>query len=57
MKLPPDLSGRELAQALARLGHDPIAWDIKVGTLSAILHEVAVHAGLTREELLRELPR
>lgn len=31
--------------------HDPI----KVGTLNAILRDVAEHAGLTREELLIEL--
>jgi predicted RNA binding protein YcfA (HicA-like mRNA interferase family) len=31
--------------------HDPI----KVGTLNAILRDLAEHAGLTREELLIEL--
>lgn len=31
--------------------HDPL----KVGTLRGILDQVATHAGLTREELLREL--
>ncbi len=31
--------------------HDPL----KVGTLSGILHDVAVHFGKTREELLLEL--
>ena len=78
MRLPRDLSGKDLAQALARLGygrtrqtgshirlttqqhgehhvtmpaHDPI----KVGTLNAILRDVAEHFGLTRTELLEEL--
>ncbi len=31
--------------------HDPI----RMGTLSAILNSVAVHHGLTREQLLKEL--
>jgi len=31
--------------------HDPL----KVGTLSAILRDVAAHLGLTRDELLEEL--
>ncbi|MFB2972188.1 type II toxin-antitoxin system HicA family toxin [Aerosakkonema sp. BLCC-F183] len=31
--------------------HDPI----KVGTLNAILRDVANHAGMSREELFREL--
>jgi predicted RNA binding protein YcfA (HicA-like mRNA interferase family) len=31
--------------------HDPI----RMGTLSAILNSVAVHQGLTREQLLKEL--
>lgn len=31
--------------------HDPI----KIGTLNAILRDVAEHAGLSREELLEEL--
>ena len=78
MSLPRDVSGRDLARALARLGykvdhqtgshlrltthqggehhltvpaHDPL----KIGTLSAILRDVAAHAGLTRDELLKEL--
>ena len=78
MKLPRDLSGRELVKALARLeyevghqtgshirlttqrngehhitvpAHDPI----KIGTLNAILRDVADHSGLNREELLLEL--
>ncbi|MBE9224434.1 type II toxin-antitoxin system HicA family toxin [Phormidium sp. LEGE 05292] len=31
--------------------HDPI----KVGTLKAILRDIATHAGITREELLAQL--
>ncbi len=78
MKLPRDVSGRQLAQALQQLGyvashqtgshlrlttqeggehhvtipaHDPL----KVGTLNAVLRTVAVHFGLTREEIIRRL--
>ncbi len=78
MRLPRDLTGRDLAQAMARLGyavtrqsgshlrltcpspqehhitipdHDPI----KLGTLNAILREVAAAHGFTRDELLGRL--
>lgn len=78
MRLPRDLSGRELTSALSRLGynvshqtgshirlttqnngehhvtipaHDPL----KIGTLNAILRDVAGHAGLTRDELIQLL--
>jgi predicted RNA binding protein YcfA (HicA-like mRNA interferase family) len=78
MKLPRDLSGAELAKALAKVGyqttrqtgshmrlsashpqehhvtipaHDPL----KVGTLAAVLGEVASNLGLERDELLRRL--
>ncbi|MHC4136872.1 MAG: type II toxin-antitoxin system HicA family toxin [Planctomycetota bacterium] len=78
MKLPRDVSGRQLAAALTRLGyeitrqtgshirvttqqggdhhitipdHDPL----KVGTLSAILRDVASHSGLARDSLIRTL--
>ena len=78
MKLPRDITGRQLANALTRLGyevsrqtgshirmttqqgdehhitipdHDPL----KVGTLSAIVRDVASHAGLGRAELMRTL--
>ena len=78
MKLPRDLSGAELAKALAKSGyritrqtgshirlttasptqhhvtipaHDPL----KVGTLSAILGDVAAHLRIERDELLRRL--
>ncbi len=78
MKLPRDLSGRELVKALARLGYEvshqtgshirlttlrngehhvtvPAHDPIKIGTLNAILRDVADHAGLMREELLELL--
>jgi predicted RNA binding protein YcfA (HicA-like mRNA interferase family) len=78
MKLPRDLSGRELAKALESLGYEvehqtgshlrlttqddgehhitiPNHSPIKVGTLSAILRDVAEHFGLTRDELLQRL--
>lgn len=78
MKLPRDLTGRQLVKALSTLGyvvthqtgshirlttqnngehhitipeHDPL----KVGTLNAILRDVAGHAGSSREELLEML--
>lgn len=78
MKLPRNLSGADLAQALKKLGysvtrqagshrrlttqqqgehhvtipcHDPL----RVGTLAAILAEVAAHFGLSREELTDRL--
>ena len=78
MKLPRDLSGAQLAKALAKVGyrvtrqtgshmrlstlhpqehhvtipaHDPL----KVGTLAAILGEVATNLGADRDELLRQL--
>ena len=78
MRLPRDLSGLQLAKALARFGyritrqtgshirlttdtpsqhhvtvpaHDPL----KVGTLSGILGDVAVHLRLDRDEMLRQL--
>ncbi len=78
MKLPRDLSGQDLVNALVRLeyevsrqtgshirlttqrngehhitvpAHDPI----KIGTLNAILRDVANHADLSREELLELL--
>ena len=78
MKLPRDLSGAELAKALAKVGylvtrqsgshmrlsadlptphhitipaHDPL----KVGTLAAVLAEVAANLKVEREELMRRL--
>jgi hypothetical protein len=44
LKLPRDVAGAELARALA-----------KVGTLAAILDEVARHAKIGREQLLELL--
>lgn len=78
MKIPRDLSGRELVKVLARLGYEvshqtgshirlttlsngehhvtvPEHNPIKIGTLNAIMKDVAAHAGLTREELLEVL--
>jgi predicted RNA binding protein YcfA (HicA-like mRNA interferase family) len=78
MKLPRNISGADLAQAMKKLGysvtrqtgshmrlttqqqgehhvtipcHDPL----RVGTLAAILAEVAEHFGLPREELADRL--
>ena len=78
MRLPRDLSGRDHAKALERLGygishqtgshmrlttdmngqhhitvpaHDPL----RVGTLAAILRDVAAHHDMTRDQLLEEL--
>ena len=78
MKLPRDVSGADLAKALARLGyvttrqagshvrltidkpaqhhitipaHDPL----KIGTLAAILNEVAVHLKIDRDQLIKRL--
>jgi predicted RNA binding protein YcfA (HicA-like mRNA interferase family) len=78
VKLPRDLSGRDLVKALARLGYGvshqtgshlrlttltggehhvtiPDHDSLRIGTLSAVLREVAEHAGLSREELLDRL--
>lgn len=50
MKLPRDLSGAQLAKHLGRVGYP-----LKIGTLGAILGEVATHLRLSREELLERL--
>ncbi|MBE9052186.1 type II toxin-antitoxin system HicA family toxin [Nostocales cyanobacterium LEGE 11386] len=78
MKLPRDLSGEDLAKALACFGYVvdrqtgshirlttqmngehhitvPAHNPLKVGTLSAILRDVADHFGLNRDELLSQL--
>lgn len=75
MKMPRNLSGDDLAKALAKLGYVvvrqtgshmrltttqhgehhitiPKHYPLRVGTLSAILTEVADHFGMTREELI-----
>lgn len=75
MRIPRDLTGKELIRALSKLGYDvtrqsgshirlttslrgthhitiPDHRPIKVGTFSGILGDIAVHHGLTREELL-----
>lgn len=78
MKLPRDISGRELAQALRRLGYQitretgshlrltttehgehhltiPDHRSLRIGTLAAILGEVASHFQLDRAEAVRRL--
>ena len=78
MKLPRNLSGRELAHALAALGYQPVHErgshirlttevpaehhitipdhdHLKVGTMDAILRDVAHHAGLDHEALVERL--
>ena len=78
MRLPRDVSGHDLARALARVGYGitrqsgshmrlttalggehhvtiPDHDALRVGTLAAILDDVASHLGRSREELLAEL--
>jgi predicted RNA binding protein YcfA (HicA-like mRNA interferase family) len=78
MRLPRDLSGRELARILSRFGYTvtrqtgshirlttteggehhltiPDHQALRVGTLAAVLDDVASHLGRDREELLAEL--
>jgi predicted RNA binding protein YcfA (HicA-like mRNA interferase family) len=78
MRLPRDLSGSDLAQALRRLGYSvtrqtgshlrltthehgehhltiPQHSPLRIGTLSAILTDVASHFGLSRDTLLDRL--
>jgi predicted RNA binding protein YcfA (HicA-like mRNA interferase family) len=78
VKLPRDVSGLDLARALARLGYGvtrqtgshirltlaaepqhhftiPAQQPLKIGTLAAVLGEVAARLGLTRDELLDRL--
>jgi predicted RNA binding protein YcfA (HicA-like mRNA interferase family) len=78
VKLPRDVSGADLANALGRLGYEishqtgshirlttqrggehhltiPAHEAIRVGTLSAVLRDVAERHQLSREELLKEL--
>ena len=78
MRIPRDLTGKELIKALGKLGYEvtrqsgshirlstsrngthhitiPDHRPIKVGTLSGILGDIAVHHGMTRDELLSEL--
>ena len=78
MKLPRDLDGQTLAQALRSLGYEtdrqsgshvrlttqqggehhvtiPAHKPLRVGTLAAILADVAAHFGWTRDELLERL--
>ena len=78
MRLPRDLSGRELARALSRFGYAvtrqtgshirlttmvggghhltiPDHQALRVGTLAAVLDDVASHLGRNREDLLADL--
>lgn len=78
MRLPRDLSGRELAQKPSALGYEvtrqtgshlrlttmqqgehhltiPQHEALRVGTLAAILTDVAQHFGITRDALLERL--
>lgn len=78
MKLPRDLSGAQLAKALARVGYSatrqsgshlrltaagpsehhvtiPLHDPLRVGTLAAILADVAAHQEISRDELLDRL--
>lgn len=78
MRLPRDLSGRELARALSRYGYAvtretgshmrlttqqggehhvtiPDHRQLRVGTLAAILADIAVHLAVERAELVRQL--
>ena len=78
MKLPRDVSGRQLVKSLAALGYRvtrqtgshirltceqpkqhhvtiPNHDEMRIGTLAAILGDVAAHHGLSREELIKKL--
>ena len=78
MRLPRDVSGDDLAKALAELGYRvtrqtgshlrlttaehgehhitiPRHESLRVGTLAAVLGDVASHVGLTREALVERL--
>ncbi|MCC6141199.1 MAG: type II toxin-antitoxin system HicA family toxin [Nitrospira sp.] len=78
MRLPRDLSGSDLSQALRKLGYSitrqtgshlrlttfehgehhltiPQHSTLRIGTLSAILADVAMHFDITREQLLEQL--
>lgn len=78
MRIPRDLTGKELIKALGKLGYEisrqsgshirlttlqngthhvtiPDHRPIKIGTLAAILGDIAVHHQMTRDELLSQL--
>ncbi|TSC92505.1 MAG: hypothetical protein CEN89_642 [Candidatus Berkelbacteria bacterium Licking1014_7] len=78
MKLPRDISGTELAKALARYGYQvtrqtgshlrlttqsggehhitiPVHSSLRLGTLNAILVEVAQHLKQDKSDLIREM--
>ena len=58
MRLPRDLSGNDLAQALRKLGYQvtrQTGSHIRLTTTSGILADVAEHFELSREELAARL--
>lgn len=78
MKIPRDISGKELCKRLAIFGYEetrqsgshkrlttqqkgehhltiPDHISLRIGTLSAILSDVAEHFGLTKEEVIKVL--
>ena len=68
MRLPRDVSGSDLAHILRKLGYSitttehgehhitiPQHSPLRIGTLSAILTDVALHFELTREQLHQQL--
>jgi predicted RNA binding protein YcfA (HicA-like mRNA interferase family) len=78
MRLPRDVSGRDLARALGALGYEVVRQTgshirltsrsepqhhltipdhavLRVGTLAAVVADVAAHHGLTRDEVLGHL--
>jgi hypothetical protein len=52
MRLPRDVSGRDLSSALGALGYEVA---LRVGTLAGVVADVAAHHGLTREQVLERL--
>lgn len=78
MRLPRDISARELEQLLSRLGYQVVRQNgshirlttqqqgehhitipqhnpLKIGTLAAILGDVAAHFGISKDELIQQL--
>lgn len=53
MRLPRDVSGGELVKRLGRLGYRVTRQS--VGTLAAIIADIAAHQHLERDELVRKL--
>ena len=69
MRLPRDVSGRDLSRALGALGYEiltsrsepqhhltiPDHAALRVGTLAGVVADLAAHHGLTRDEVLGRL--